>query len=103
MLTLHAVFGLLPQNLFEQDSLVGHMLVDDPETIAAGRDDEAVVILSQRAQVRKYRQALRSFCAKRQRAVRVRDRLRGKALEIETRLRGGGGLHMKYRKVLDAL
>ena len=87
MLPLHAVFGLLPQNFFEQDSLVRHVLVDDPEAVASGGDDEAVVNLAQRPQVGKDRQALRSFGAVGQRAVRIRNRLRGDALEIEARLR----------------
>ena len=39
------------QHLFEQDSFVGHVLVDDPQTVAPRGDDEAVVDLAERTQV----------------------------------------------------
>ena len=47
-LLLHPAGGLLPQHLLEQDALVRHVLVDDPEAVAAGGDDEALVDLAQR-------------------------------------------------------
>ena len=46
-----AAAGALGQHLFEQDPLVRHVLVDDPQSVASGGDDEAVVDLAQRAQV----------------------------------------------------
>ena len=43
--------GALLQHLLEQDALVRHVLVDDPQAVAAGGDDEALVDLPERAQV----------------------------------------------------
>ena len=43
---LHAAGGAVCQNLLEQDALVGHVLVDDPEAVAAGGNDEALVDLA---------------------------------------------------------
>jgi hypothetical protein len=48
LLALDAALGLLPQNFFEQDALVRHVLVDNPESIAACRNDKAVVNLTER-------------------------------------------------------
>src|SRR5580693_5256442 len=79
------------------------MLVDDPQAIAPGRDDEAIVNLAQRPQIRKDGQALRSFRGMRQWAVRVRNRLRSDALEIEPRIRRCSGFQMKYGKMFYAL
>ena len=55
-LHLHAAGRALLHDLLEQDALVGHVLVDDPQAVAAGGDDEALVDLAQRAQVREHRE-----------------------------------------------
>ncbi len=36
----------LRQHLFEQNALVGDVLIDDPKAVAAGGDDEAIVELA---------------------------------------------------------
>ena len=54
-LHLHAAGGALLHHLLEQDALVRHVLVDDPQAVAAGGDDEALVDLAERAQVREHR------------------------------------------------
>ena len=58
-LRLHAARGVLPQHLLEQDALVGHVLVDDPQAVAPGGDDEALVNLAERPQIGQRGQALR--------------------------------------------
>jgi hypothetical protein len=59
MLALHSSLCLLPQHLLEQNAFVRNVLIYDPEPVAGGGDDEAVVNLAQRAQVREDCQALR--------------------------------------------
>src|SRR5882724_7953735 len=103
MLPLHPIVGLLPQHFFEQDSFVGHVLIDNPQAVASGRDDEAVVDLAERPQVRKDPETLRSLDLARQWAVRIRDWLRSDALEVETGFRGGGRFQMEHRKIFGAL
>ena len=58
LLPLHPALLLLLQHLLKQDALMGHMLIDDPQAVAPGGDDEAVVNLAQGAQVRQRSQAL---------------------------------------------
>ena len=50
-LALDAALGALGQHLLEQNSLVRHVLVDDPQPVASRGDDEAVVDLAQRPQI----------------------------------------------------
>ena len=50
-LHFHRAAGTLFQHLLDQDALVSHVLVDDPQPVAAGGHDEAVVNLAQRTQV----------------------------------------------------
>ena len=52
-LNLDVARGALPQNLLEKNALVSDVLVDDPEAIAAGGDDETVVELAERAELGK--------------------------------------------------
>ena len=43
------LFGVaLAEDFFEEDALVGYMLVDDPETLFVGGEDEGVAELAQR-------------------------------------------------------
>ena len=44
-LHFHASGGALLQHLFEQNALMGHVLVDDPQPIAARGNDKALVDL----------------------------------------------------------
>ena len=50
-LRFHPPRGALFEHLLEQNPLVGHVLVDDPQAIAPGGDDEALVDLPERAQI----------------------------------------------------
>ena len=50
-LHLQASGRLLSQNLFEEDAFVCHVLIDNPEPVRSGGNDEAVVQLSQGAQI----------------------------------------------------
>ena len=72
-LHLHAAGGALLQHLLEQNALVRHVLVDDPQPVAARGDDEALVDLAQRAQVgqRRERHLGRRDGLRRKFAVRV--------------------------------
>src|SRR5205807_4593468 len=107
MLALHSSFGLLPQDLLEQNAFVRHVLIDDPKPVAGGGDDEAVVNLAERAQVREDRKALRSIQdslhSGRQRAMRVWHSLRSNALEIKTGFRRCAVFQMEYRQILNTL
>ncbi len=62
LLAFHAALRLLAQHFLEQNALVRHVLIDDPQAIAPGRDDEAVVNLAERPKIGKRGQALRGFC-----------------------------------------
>ncbi len=65
---------LLPQHFLEQNALMRDVLIDDPQAIASGRDDEAVVNLAERPKIGESSQALRRFWyLLRERAVRVGD------------------------------
>ena len=50
-LLLDAAGGALRQDLFEEYPLVGDVLVDDPQAVAAGGQDEAFVELAEGAEV----------------------------------------------------
>ena len=50
-LHFHASGGALFQHLLEQNALMRHVLVDDPQPVASGGDDEALVDLAERAQI----------------------------------------------------
>ena len=58
------------QHLFEQDTLVGDVLVDDPHAIVARRDDETVEKLAQQTQVGQLAQVGRRQVCKRFAAMR---------------------------------
>ena len=61
LLRFHAAAGLLAKHLLKEDALVGHVLVDDPQAIASGGHDEAVMNLAERAQFGQRGQALRDL------------------------------------------
>ena len=50
-LHLDASGGALLHHLFEQNALVRHVLVDNPQAVAAGGEDEAFVDLAERPQI----------------------------------------------------
>ncbi len=95
---------LLAQHFLEQNPLMRDVLVDDPQPVASGRDDEAVVNLAKRAKIGERGEALRSF---RDRAAIVRHacpaRRTGESARNRTRLRRGGRVQREDGKVLDAL
>jgi hypothetical protein len=49
-LAFHFLCHALPQDAFEQDSLMGYVLVDDPEAIFVYCEDKRIADLSQRAE-----------------------------------------------------
>jgi len=55
-LHLHAAGGALLHHLLEEDALVSDVLVDDPESVAAGGDDETLVDLAERAEIGEHRE-----------------------------------------------
>ncbi len=50
-LRLHIPAGAGGEHLLEQNTLMRHVLVDDPQPVAPGRHDEAVVDLTERPQI----------------------------------------------------
>ena len=89
-LGLDRIPGAGRQHLFEQNPFVGHVLIDDPQAVARGRDDEAVVDLAQRTKVLQRLQAVRrgQHRVGEQRAVRVGNGQfegAGRVREIESR------------------
>ena len=54
-LRLHPPGGTLFHYLFEEDALVRHVLIDDPEPVAARGENKAFMDLPQRPQIRQPR------------------------------------------------
>ena len=50
-LGLDGAGGALLEDLLEEDALMRHVLIDDPQAVAAGGDDEALVNLAEGAQI----------------------------------------------------
>ena len=81
------------QHLLEQNALMRHVLIDDPQSVAPRRDDEAVVDLAQRPQIRQSASSFPAIPAVRsreQRSMRIGHssgsrRVRSRIVEIEAR------------------
>ena len=52
LVLLDVAGGTLREDPFEQNALMRHVLIDDPEPVAAGGDDETVVNLANGPKIR---------------------------------------------------